>query len=172
MQTLGKFVKAYRAQNDVNNVVLECENEKFLQFLEENREKSLFISAEQYEEKRSNQANRYMWKLCDMIAQKLGTTKDMVYRMKLEDYGVFSDILVRDDAFNDTLSILHTNFKFIRELSCDGEYHELRLYSGSSTYNTKQMSRLLRGIVEDARELGIETWDDYEINMMIKAWRG
>lgn len=45
----------------------------------------------------------------------------------------------------------------LEEVSVNGKKGvQLRLYFGSSTYDTKEMSVLLDGIVSECRELGIE----------------
>ena len=46
----------------------------------------------------------------------------------------------------------------------------LNAYYGSSTYNTKQMARLIDNIVQDCKEQGIETLEDLEIKNMLKEW--
>lgn len=48
----------------------------------------------------------------------------------------------------------------------DGERIVIRAYYGSSTYNTKQMSRLIDAIVTDCKELGIETLPPDELRRM------
>lgn len=172
MKTIGKYKSHYRSDNDSVILNLEIENENVVKELEQDKDRDYFITLEPYQEKRSLQANRYLWKLCDLIAYKLHLTKEIVYLMKLTDYGLFVDISVRKDAYKDTLTALQAHFKYIQDMAVHGEYKDVRCYIGSSYYNKKEMQRLLSGVVQDARDLGIETWDDEEINMMLKAWEG
>ena len=46
----------------------------------------------------------------------------------------------------------------------------VRLYYGSSVYNSKQMSALIDSIVEDCKEQGIETMTPDEIARMKARW--
>lgn len=45
-----------------------------------------------------------------------------------------------------------------------------RIYRGSHTYDTKEMSVLIDGTVADAKELGIETATPAEIAEMKERW--
>ena len=47
---------------------------------------------------------------------------------------------------------------------------QLQCYFGSSTYNTKEMSVLIDGIVYEAKELGIETLPPDELERMKVEW--
>lgn len=172
MKTLGRYLNSNRGLNDSIEICLEVENENVVRELEENKDKDYFIEFELYDEKRSLQANRYLWKLCDLIGYKLRLSKDVIYLMKLADYGVYVDLRVRNDTFTDTLDNLRREFRYIDELNSDGNYKDIRCYIGSSHYSKKEMQRLLSGVVQDARDLGIDTWADEELNMMIKAWKG
>ena len=173
MKTIGKYKSHYRSDNDSVILNLEIENENVVKELEQDKDRDYFITLEPYQEKRSNQANRYLWKLCELIAIKLHLTKDIVYLMKLADYGVFADIDVQKKAYKDTMTLLKKQFRYVQELSNNGTYYEIRCYIGSSFYNKKEMSRLLNGITQDAIDLGItDIWSVDEINMMLKAWKG
>jgi hypothetical protein len=44
------------------------------------------------------------------------------------------------------------------------------LYYGSSTYDTAQMSRLINIIVEECRQLGIETKSKEEVESLLRQW--
>ena len=46
----------------------------------------------------------------------------------------------------------------------------LHLYYGSSSFNSKQMSRLINDLVEDCKEVGIETKPQAEINSLLESW--
>jgi hypothetical protein len=47
----------------------------------------------------------------------------------------------------------------------------INAYYGSSSYNSKQMSRLIDNLVQDCKEIGIETLDDIEIKELLKKER-
>lgn len=44
------------------------------------------------------------------------------------------------------------------------------LYYGSSTYDTKQMSRLIDNIVQDCQAVGIETLTPDKLALLVEEW--
>lgn len=56
---------------------------------------------------------------------------------------------------------------FIEKVDENGEKTTINAYYGSSSYNSKQMSRLIDNLVQDCKEIGIETLDEMEINSLI-----
>lgn len=119
--------------------------------------------------KRSRNANAYCWVLCDMIAEKIGSTKVEVYRESIRQVGVckaFSDLSESD------LRTLETawgrlGIGWLTERIDDAT---LMCYYGSSEYNVKQMSRLLDNLIQDAQALGITTKTPDEIEKMKSLW--
>lgn len=128
---------------------------------------------------RSNNANAYMWELCTKIADKLsddGTihTKEDVYRETIKNVGVYRDV-----------PLLHEGVDTMRkawELHGTGWVTEIvdylpgnigylvRLYYGSSQYNTKQMSRLIDCLIQDCDAMGIDHRTPDEINNLLSLW--
>jgi hypothetical protein len=46
-----------------------------------------------------------------------------------------------------------------------------KIYRGSHTLDSKEMSILIEGTVADAKELGIDTMTPNQIERMVNAWR-
>ena len=122
-------------------------------------------------QKRSNDANAYLWVLCDKIADVIRSTKEEVYRNAIREVGVFQDVATRHDAADDLINLWSNRgigwFADVFDSKLDG-CKRVRLYSGSHIYDTKEMSRLIDYIVEQAKDLGIETMTPDEIKQMIK----
>ena len=140
--------------------------------LDENKEYTIKLN--KVRKKRSLNANGYMWELCEQIAQKLDITKEDVYRQAIKDVGVFQTVEINEKAEN-TLRYswgLH-GIGWIAETvdnaKTDG-FKVINLYYGSSTYNTKQMSRLIDYIVQDAKSVGIEVISDSERALLLEEW--
>lgn len=140
--------------------------------LDENKEYT--IKLDKVRKKRSLNANGYMWELCEQIAKKLDITKEDVYRQAIKDVGVFQTVEINEKAEN-TLRYswgLH-GIGWIAETvdnaKTDG-FKVINLYYGSSTYNTKQMSRLIDHIVQDAKSLGIEVISDSDRALLLEDW--
>lgn len=123
--------------------------------------------------KRSLTANNYFWVLADEIAKKLNTTKDEVYQKAIEDVGVFVDTTLSAEAlpkFKETWEA--QGLGFICKVDYVGRWSaEVRLYYGSSRYNTEEMKRLLDWIIEEAEGQGIETLTPNEQSLMLQEWR-
>lgn len=146
----------------------------------------LTIIAEAFKAKRSGEANRYLWVLCDKIATALGTTKDAVYLMELKDAGVFEDYELPKDALDifkrtDYFRLIEVLYEFEATTDIDyldGEQFEkktemvgIRCWRGSHVYDTAQMSKLLNEVVQTAKGLGIETATPDEIAHTLSLWR-
>ena len=49
-------------------------------------------------------------------------------------------------------------------------YHNIRSYISSSDYDTAQMSRLIDLVVEDCKQMGIETMTPKEMDALVSRW--
>ena len=136
-------------------------------------EKEYDITIERHREKRSRDANAYMWILCDKIADKTQTTKEDIYREAIRRSGVFRDIAITNEAADWLIESWEKNgigwFADDFDSTLKG-CRRVRLYSGSSTYNTKEMSRLIDDIVQEAKDLDIETATPDELSKMKEVW--
>lgn len=123
--------------------------------------------------KRSLSANNYLWVLCDEIARAIGTDKESVYKALIRRVGVFRyrwckpferEIFAREWAENGL-----GWFAEIERSDYPG-LCQFRAYYGSSSYSTEDMSILIDEAVSEARELGINTKSNKEINELKGAW--
>ena len=57
------------------------------------------------------------------------------------------------------------------EIQNDKEVTYYRIYRGSHTYNSEEMSKLIAGTIEECKEQGIETATPEEIARMAALWR-
>lgn len=124
----------------------------------------------EHRERRSQDANAYLWVLLGKLAEALHTDKDDVYLMMLERYGVYTHIIVRPEL----VERVRGEWRTVRELgpvTVNGRSGvQLQCYFGSHTYDTKEMSRLLEGVVEECRELDIETLPPEKLEAMKVGW--
>jgi phosphoribosylaminoimidazole (AIR) synthetase len=132
--------------------------------------KKLSIEIKQYREKRSLDANAYMWVLLQKMAELLKTSKDELYLEVLGRYGVFTHIIVKPNVV-DRVKAEWRNVRDLGEVVVNGVTGiQLQCYFGSSTYNTKEMSVLIDGVVSECKELGIDTISDNELRIMKEKW--
>lgn len=134
------------------------------------RNKKFSFEVKEDRAKRSLNANAYLWALLEQMAHVLNTSKDEVYLQMLERYGVFTYLAVKPSI----VERVEQEWRCIRNLgeaTVNGKKAiQLQCYFGSSTYDTKEMSRLLDGVVSEAKELGIETMTKTEIEILKQQW--
>lgn len=138
------------------------------------------IEIKKHRQKRSLDANAYCWLLCGKIADKLAdddvkNTKEGVYREAIREIGVYKDFPNMSLADAKTLrtawGMLGTGWITEQvDYSRDGNNVIVRCYYGSSTYNTKQMSRLIDNLVQDCEALGIPTETPEQIEKIKSLW--
>ncbi|MDL2235295.1 hypothetical protein LJC07_03975 [Christensenellaceae bacterium OttesenSCG-928-L17] len=132
--------------------------------------KTLRVDAKQWREKRSLDANAYAWVLFGKIAEVLNTSKDDVYLIMLERYGVYTHVIVQPKAVERVKEEWRTVIE-LGEVTVNGKSGvQLQCFYGSSTFDTKEMSRLIDGTVNEAKQLGIETLPPTELAAMIGEW--
>ena len=144
------------------------------QFLSNKKDRKYVAEVKEFRERRSLDANAYFWRLLDEVAEVLGRVKEDLYLDYVKKCGPFKDFTLTEDeakTFRIAWSRLGTGWPTEQvDFSPDGDRVVVRAYYGSSQYNTKQMSRLIDMVVEDAKELGIETLTPEELSRMKEAW--
>ena len=126
------------------------------------------VKIKKHREKRSLNANAYLWKLVTEIGNILNKSKEEVYLQMLIDYGQSEMISILSEI---NVKGYFKYYKLAGTSILNGkEFNHYKIYKGSSEYNTKEMSILLEGAVQEAKNLGIKTKEDYEIEKLIEEW--
>lgn len=118
--------------------------------------------------KRSNDANALCWKLCTEIANVLRTDKESVYVDMLKRYGQ-SDIWAASPETRPERHFKYYEF-FGKRMVKDKEVYFYTVYRGSSEYDTREMSILLDGIIDEAKNLDIEVISEREKSLLLEDW--
>lgn len=132
--------------------------------LERYMDKPIEITFEEYREKRSLQANKFLWACIGDICNAVHEDKDKVYLDLLRHYGQYTLIRIPAEA----LDILKRQW---RETEVVGEIDgkiDVLCYFGSHTYNSKEFARLLDGVKEMMRSAGLEPPPDEEMKAVIE----
>ena len=117
----------------------------------------LRLTVRRWKERRSLDSNSYMWILLTQMALFLHTTKEEVYEEMLDRYGIaYTDedgghVVVGVKKGLDMKKAGH--WKHYKDTDCAYWY----LLKGTSEYDTKEMSDFLDRVIEEAKDLGIET---------------
>lgn len=144
--------------------------------LEKLQDKVIDAKLSVFREKRSLSANAYAWVLINKLADAMEQPDVDIYRHHIKEMGVYRDVEVNEDAVN-TLKVVWEAYGlgWLAEKVDFGKTEDkvlLRLWYGSSSYNTKQMSRFINSIVQDCQALGIETMTQAEIDRLIRLSEG
>jgi len=137
----------------------------------------LSVKAVKYREKRSLDANSYFHVLVCKIAEAVNISKPHCKNILIAKYGQLEFI-------GDEMVVIKTNIppeqmleqETLHVLPCgvkvenDKEVNFYKVYRGSHTYNTKEMSVLIDGTVEDAQGLKIDTITPNEIQQIKERW--
>lgn len=139
-----------------------------------NNDKDLSIEAKQFRQKRSLDANAYLWVLVSKMADVLRTSKEELYIEMLKRYGQREEKLlsVVADAVDMIYRATNNHCCEVGESELNGKlFKHLAILIGSSQYDTKSMSILIDGVVSEAKELGIETMTPKELAMLKENWK-
>ena len=132
--------------------------------------KELVCEIKQYRAKRSLDSNSYLWVILNEMATILKTNKDELYLEVLSRYGVFTHVIVKPEIVSRVIEQWRTA-RELGEVTINGKTGiQIQCYFGSSTYTNLEMSKLLEGVVSEAKELGINTVTPKEMELMHKAW--
>ena len=136
----------------------------------------LSIKVARYKEKRSLDANAYCFALIGKIAEKTNIPKEEVYRSAVKEIGGNYEVAcVQDKAVEAFRQAWHKNGLGWQTDTMPSKLEgctNVILYYGSSTYDVEQMSRLINIILQECRQLGIDTKSKEEIDSLLTSWKG
>lgn len=145
-------------------------------FLATKKEKKYVADIKEYRERRSLDANAYMWVLVGKLSGRLGLPPEEIYRAAIRDVGDNYEVTpIRNDALERWKVIWQSNglgwlCEEIGPSKHEG-YTNVRNFYGSSAYDKAQMSRLIDNIVQDCKAQGIETLTPDELARLTEEWR-
>lgn len=132
--------------------------------------KQLDVEIKVHRNRRSLNANAMLWVMLQKLAEAMRTSKDELYLLMLDRYGIFTHIIVKPEA----VERVKAEWRLVRELGKgkigNVEGVQLQCYFGSHLYNSREFSVLLDGVLSEAKELGIETISDTEKDLLLQEW--
>jgi hypothetical protein len=121
--------------------------------------------------KRSKNANSYFWELLTQLCQELNLDLISEYKKRVKELGICQTFEL--DTKNVPTFVHLWEDKgiafFTEKVEEIGNKTILNAYYGSSSYNSKQMSKLIDNLVQDCKEVGIQTLDELEIQELIRS---
>ena len=168
---VGRIIDVSRGLDGKFRILMEVDE------LVEIPDGDLDIQIKKFREKRSQNANAYFHVLVGKIADKMHISKAKCKNILLGRYGQ-REIL--DDG-PIILSIYeHIDMYEREDIHCvpvghgmvnGKEFTHWAVLKPSHEYDSKEMSILIDGTVDDAKNLGIETLTPLELERMKSAWR-
>ena len=165
----GTLIKA-NMNYDTNSIyaLVEFKTDN-LDALNELNTKDLEVEIKKKTKKRSLNANNYAWELITQIGNVLRMDKEEVYFRMLQSYGQSQMISVLSDI--DVSRFIKYYSKAGESILNGKKFTHYKVYTGSSEYDTKEMSILIDGIVQECKNLGIETLPPNELKSLKESWK-
>lgn len=154
---------------------LKCTRQQAIVSVAELREvltkgKQLSVSIAQFRQRRSLDANGFLWSLLGEMAAVLNTSKDELYLEMLARYGVYTHVVVKPHVVERVKAEWRT-CRVLGEVTIKGQTGiQIQAFFGSSTYDSKEFSTLLNGVISEAKEIGISTITESEKQRLINEW--
>lgn len=121
---------------------------------------------------RSTDANALMWHCLTQIAVALNTDKWEVYKLMLSRYTAGIPITCKLEAV-DRLEKTYRECERLGDVYVGGEKRAmLMLYVGSSQFDSKEMAHFIDCLIDEMREMGLETPTPERTREVIEAYEG
>lgn len=147
--------------------------EQIKQELENIKDNKKLYRFEPYKEKRSNKANKYFWELLGQLCLEMGLDTIEEYKKRVRQLGVFRYWEIDKDNVATFNKMWSDNgiawFTDVVDIAENGKIG-INAYYGSSSYNTKQMAKLIDGVVQDCKAIGIETESPENIKSLLENY--
>ena len=152
------------------NITLSINENFAISEIDKLKDDKLSIKIVKYRKKRSLDANALLWHCLGEIASSLQADKWDIYLQMLKRYGKYTYICVKPNMV-DAVKAQWRESEVIGEVNINGsEAIQMLCYFGSSTYNTKDFSVLLEGVISEMKEMELETPLSEDMKRALEEW--
>ena len=121
--------------------------------------------------KRSKNANAYFWEMLQQLCELMNIDVIQEYRKRIKELGIFRQWEIETRNVPTFVQMWESKgiawfTEIVEEMP---EKTLINAYYGSSSYNSKQMSRLIDNLIQDCKEVGIQTLDELELESLIRS---
>lgn len=141
--------------------------EQVIQYLFK-QDKTKQYEVKEYRKKRTLNANNYFWELTTQLANVLKLDKEELYFILLQRYGQSEMISVLENI--DVKPYLKYYTEAGESILNGKRFKHYKVYKGSSEMDTKEMSILIEGLVDECKQQEIETRTPAEIKSLLESW--
>jgi hypothetical protein len=179
MKTISTAIRHQYNESSMPEIIITCPDRSVLNNIPELKGaiangKKLDVEIKIHRNKRSLDANSYLWVLCQKIAEAIRATKEEVYRKAIREIGQFEIVPIKAAAVDRWIEVWNSKgLGWFAEVMDDSKlpgYKKVISYYGSSVYDTREMSVLIDNIVQECKELGIETMTPAELAALKDNW--
>ena len=165
----GRIFDYLLARNGKGRLTIDLEEDFRYQY-DKLKDVDIDISIKKYSEPRTLRANAYLWALLTQIGNALRESKEEVYFTALKCYGQggavsvkakYAERFERSNKYTEKLGVSELNGEI---------FHHYRFWVGSHEYNRDEFAILLDGVIQEAKNLGIEVRPQEEIDSMLKEF--
>ena len=151
---------------------------KAMALIRSHKNKLYQLEVKEHRKKRSLDANQKMWALINEMSTIIHLTPEEIYQGYIPDVGNnFRVYPVKPEEINQAadewchghLGRMVEDMGPCRIRDLRG-YHNVRFYKGSSEYDVPTFQRLLDLVIQDCRNLGIETMSERERSLLMEEW--
>lgn len=136
-----------------------------------NQDREKLFEIKEHKEKRSLNANAMLWQCLGEISNALHIDKWEAYLQMLKRYGKFTYICVRPNVV-EAVKKQWRECEEIGEVDINGQKAiQMICYFGSSTYNTKEFSVLLDGVISEMKEIGLDAPLGKDMERALEQWK-
>lgn len=172
----GRLVDMSIGMNRKYRVTVELDIDYREQF-DQLKEKELDIEIKRHRERRSMTANSFCWAICTEIGNAMipPVPKEEVYKQAIRDVGEYEPLPIKAEAvstFQERWQGKGTGWfaEVIDDSKLPG-YKLVFAYYGSSTYDTKTMSRLIDHLIDETEQMELTIpLSKKEVDRLKETW--
>ena len=129
-----------------------------------NQDKDKLFEIKENSKHRTLTQNSYSWHLINELANKLNISKEDMYLKMLKDYGQSTILSIKQEV---DISGFFKYYEIIGESELNGKiFTHIKVFKGSSQFNTKEMTVFLNGIIQECESVGIPTLTEEQIKKL------
>ena len=143
---------------------------------DQTQDSDLNVEIKKWREKRSLNANAYFHVLIGKIAAEMHISHQESHNLMIARYGAvdpeIKNIIMADEVPWMNLENIHLRPTSHAKTMENGKVYRIyEVMRGSHTYDTKEMSVLIDGVVSEAKAMGIETLSPDELERIKEQWK-
>ena len=158
MKIIANYTRKLIDDNGNVEITFTVDNWAFKRSVNELMKQPYAIEIKAPKSKRSLDQNRLLWEIIGQISKELNIDDLDIYSYLIEkNNAIYVEVAVKKDKI-ESLRGMFRAVRVIRPTKENGEDFVIaRLYSGSSQFNTKEMSELINYALDYASESGLDT---------------